>query len=103
MSPLLRQPARRAALISLCLFYVCVAVAVLAAGTARAAEYKMLLCAGNTGSNSFDTATNTTSPQNPGGIFSFENYCGPAPDPAGNNAFLRIAENQSGGSAGNSA
>jgi len=25
-------------------------------------------------------------------IFSFENYCGPAPDPAGNNAFLRIGD-----------
>jgi hypothetical protein len=65
-----------------------------------AAHYKMVLCAANNGSNSFVTATNTTSPQNPGGIFSFENYCGPAPDPAGNQAFLRIVENQSGGNAG---
>ena len=63
----------------------------------------MLLCAGNNGSNGFDTATNTASGTNPGGIFSFENYCGPAPDPAGNSAFLRIAENQSGGNAGNTA
>lgn len=69
-------------------------------GTASAANYQMVLCAANNGSNGFATATNTTSPSNPGGIFSFENYCGPAPFPAGNNAFLRLAENQSGGNAG---
>jgi len=100
MSSRLRQSANRPALIALCLFYACMALAVLATATAHAGDYKMVLCAGNNGSNSFATATNTTSPQNPGGIFSFENYCGPAPDPAGNNAFLRIAENQSGGNAG---
>jgi len=60
----------------------------------------MVLCAANNGSNGFQTATNTTSPQNPGGIFSIENYCGPAPDPAGNSAFIRIVENQPSGSAG---
>ncbi|HEU4905524.1 MAG TPA: fibronectin type III domain-containing protein [Solirubrobacterales bacterium] len=80
---------------------IATAMAVVFAATAHAGgNYPMLLCAGNNGSNSFATATNTTSPQNPGGIFSFENYCGPAPDPAGNNAFLRIAENQGGGNAG---
>jgi hypothetical protein len=67
---------------------------------ASAANYQMVLCAANNGSNGFATATNTTSPQNPGGIFSFENYCGPAPFPAGNSAFLRIDENQAGGNAG---
>ncbi len=77
-----------------------IGVATIASGTAHAANYKMLLCAGNNGSNSFDTATNTASSQNPGGIFSTENHCGPAPDPAGDAAFLRIAENQSGGNAG---
>jgi len=77
-----------------------VVLLILPGSAAHAADYKMLLCAGNNGSNSFNTATNTTSSQNPGGIFRFENYCGPAPDPAGNNAFLRIAENQSGGNAG---
>ncbi|HEY5053446.1 MAG TPA: hypothetical protein VII45_08565 [Solirubrobacterales bacterium] len=70
---------------------------------AQAAQYKMVLCAGNNGSNGYGYATNTTSPQNPGGIFNVENYCGPAPDPAGNNAFLRIAENQPSGNAGNGA
>ena len=80
-----------------------VVLAVVGAATAHAADYKMLLCAGNNGSNGYDTATNTVSGANPGGIFSFENYCGPAPDPAGDNAFLRIAENQSGGNAGETA
>jgi hypothetical protein len=61
-----------------------VAVAAIAAGTAHAANYKMLLCAANNGSNGYQTATNTISANNPGGIFNFENYCGPAPDPAGN-------------------
>lgn len=54
-----------------------VGVAAIGAGTAHAAHYRMLLCAGNNGSNSFQTATNTASPQNPGSIFSFENRCGP--------------------------
>jgi hypothetical protein len=94
------RPAQRPVTVALCLMLACVGVAVIAVATADAAQYKMLLCAGNNGSNNYVTATNTTSPQNPGGIFSFENYCGPAPDPAGDRAFLRIAENQSGGNAG---
>jgi len=79
---------------------LCVGVGALGAAGAHAGNYKMVLCAANNGSNSFDTATNTRSSQNPNGIFSFENYCGPAPDPAGDNATLRIAENQSSGNAG---
>jgi hypothetical protein len=98
-----RHSFNRPAVLAVCLFYACVALAVLFASTANAGIYKMVLCAGNNGSNSFATATNTASSQNPGGIFSFENYCGPAPFPAGNNAHLRIVENQAGGSAGNSA
>jgi len=94
-------PARRPVAIAQCLMLACVGVAVIAAATAQASgNYPILLCAGNNGSNGYSTATNTASGNNPGGIFSFENYCGPAPDPAGNNAFLRIAENQSGGNAG---
>ena len=93
-------PGRNPVAISLCLVLACVAVAVLCAATARAADYKMLLCAANNGGGSFATATNTTSPQNPGGIFGLENYCRPAPDPAGNAALLRIYENQPGGNAG---
>jgi hypothetical protein len=75
-------------------------VLLVGAGSARASYYQMVLCAANNGSNGFATATNTTSPQNLGGIFSFENYCGPAPFPAGNNAFLRLDENQPSGNAG---
>ena len=100
MSPRPSLPGNRQVTIALCLMLVATAMAVAFAATAHAANYKMVLCAANNGSNSFATATNTASAQNPGGIFSFENYCGPAPDPAGNNAFLRIAENQSGGNAG---
>ena len=100
MSSRLRTAAMRPATIGCCLMLVCAGVACLCAGTAKASYYKMVLCAGNNGSNGFATATNTTSASNPGGIFSFENYCGPAPYPAGNNAFLRIVENQGSGNAG---
>ncbi len=103
MSPLLRQPARRAALIALCLFYSCVAVAVLGAASAHASVYKMVLCAGNNGSNGYGTTTNTVSSQHPAGIFDFNNYCGPAPDPAGESAFIRISEHEPNGSAGQGA
>ena len=103
MSSRLNQPLGRRTAVSLCLFITCFAVLAFATSSAHAADYKMLLCAGNNGSNSYQTATNTTSPQNPGGIFSFENYCGPAGDPAGNSALLRIDENQGGGNAGDTA
>ncbi|HEX7244019.1 MAG TPA: hypothetical protein VF245_00460 [Solirubrobacterales bacterium] len=79
------------------------ATAVLCAATAKAAAYKMLLCAANNGSNSFQTATNTAYSKYPSGIFSFENYCGPAPDPAGNNAFLRIRDVAADGTAAEAA
>jgi hypothetical protein len=69
------------------------------AGNAHSAMYKMLLCAGNNGSNSFGTSTNTAHSGNPGGIFDFTNNCGPAPDPAGDSAFLRIREHEDGGNA----
>ncbi len=93
----------RPVLVAHCLMLLAVAIAVLGAATAHAADYKLLLCAGNNGSNSFQTATNTADPQHPSGIFNFENYCGPAPDPAGSSAFLQIAENQPSGNAGEGA
>ena len=96
-------PARNPVPIALCMMAVAFVVAMVCVATAHAANYKMLLCAGNNGSNGYDTATNTASGANPGGIFHFVNYCGPAPDPAGDNAWLRIEENQSGGSAGETA
>ena len=103
MSPRMSGPAKRPAIVAFCALLAVVVLACLAATTAHAAQYKMLLCAGNNGSNGFGTSTNTISPNNPGGIFSFENYCGPAPDPAGNAAHLRIVENQAGGNAGHGA
>lgn len=96
-------PCTRAATVALCGLLLAVGIAVLATAEAHAAQYKMVLCAANNGSNGYDLATNTKSAQNPNGIFAVENYCGPAPDPAGNSAFLRIYENQDAGSAGEGA
>jgi hypothetical protein len=77
------------AVVIVCLVASAVALG-LNAGSARAGYYNMVLCAANNGSNSFATATNQ------GGQFSIENYCGPAPFPAGNSAFIRIYENTTG-------
>ncbi len=82
---------------------LCVAAAVATfalPASAHAAQFKAVLCAAGTGANSFGIATNTASPQNPGGIFNFNNNCFSTSDPAGDNAFLRISENQAGGNAG---
>ena len=103
MSSRSRMPSDRAAQIIVCSLLVILGLACLVAGPAKASYYRMVLCAGNNGSNGFQTQTNTKSSQNPDGIFSFENYCGPAPFPAGSNAFLRIDENQASGSAGEGA
>lgn len=71
---------------------------------ASAAYYKMVMCAGNNGVSSYSTATNTISGSNPSGIFEFHNSCGgQGGDPPGENAFLRINENQSAGNAGQGA
>jgi hypothetical protein len=78
-------------------------ITLVAAAPARAGDYKMLLCAGNVGAGEYTTETNTTSTASPAGIFGFENRCGPAGDPAGNAAYLRIAENQEAGAAGSGA
>jgi hypothetical protein len=74
-----------------------------AAHAAPAGQFKMLLCANNVDASSYATYTNTASPQNPYGIFTFENRCGWSSDPAGDSAFFRIAENQGGGNAGQGA
>lgn len=103
MSPRTNSPAKRPVPVALCLMALTFVVALVCAATADAAEYRMVLCAANNGSNSFTTTTNTTSAQNPGGIFNFENYCGPAPFPAGDQALLRIQENQPSGNAGQGA
>ena len=86
-------PAPRPVAIALCLMLACVAVAVLAAATAHASEYKMVACAANNGAPPYSLATNS-------GIFVFENHCdGARRSPAGNDAFMRIAENQPSGHA----
>lgn len=74
-----------------------------AAEEAHAANYQMVLCAANNGSNGVSIATNTASASHPGGIFDVGNYCGAAPFPAGNSAFIRIVENQLNGNAGDTA
>lgn len=103
MSSRSNQPVSRPVRIALCLIALTFAIAIISAATAHAGYYKMVLCAAGNGSNSYDTATNTRSAQNPNGIFDFNNFCGPAPDPAGDSAFLRINENQPSGNAGDTA
>ena len=90
-------PVSRQVTVALCLMALTMIVAAVCAATANAAVYKMVLCAANNGSNSFDTQTNSP------GLFNVENYCGPAGDPAGDAAFLRIYEKQGGGGAANTA
>ncbi len=97
------RPAKRPVLVASCLMALAFAIAIVAAADAQAAYYKLVLCAANNGSNGYQVRTNTASAQNPSGIFSVENYCGPAGDPAGDSAFLRIYENQPSGSAGDTA
>ena len=84
-------PANRPVLVALCLMALTFVVALICTATAHAAEYKSVLCAADNGSNSYGTSTNSPN-------FTIENYCGPAPDPAGGAAFLRIAETQPSGS-----
>jgi len=86
-----------------CLLAIVVAFVLFAALTPRAhaSEYKMVACAASNGTAPYTTATNTTSPQNPGGIFEFDNWCGGAGgDPPGESAYMRIVENQPSGNAG---
>lgn len=101
-----RRPAQmpmRAGTWLLTLALLLTAAAVLAP-RAHAAEYKMVMCSSNNGVPPYGTATNTISGANPGGIFEFHNWCGGAGgDPPGENAFLRINENQASGNAGNGA
>lgn len=95
------QPVNRPVRNSLCLFAATVIVALIAAATAHASEYKMVNCAANSGAPPYTIATNTTSPQNPAGIFTFENDCvGQGGDPPGESSFLRISDNQPSGNAG---
>lgn len=94
-------PANRPATVVLCALLLCAAIAVLAAATAHAGQFKMVACAGTSGAPPYSTATNTTSAQHPYGIFDFNNWCGGAGgDPPGDSAMLRIAEHEASGNAG---
>lgn len=104
MSPRSRQSANRPAIVVLCALLLSAAIAVLAAANANAGQFKMVACASTSGAPPYTTATNTVSPQNPGGIFDFANWCGGAGgDPPGAAAFMRIAEHEAGGNAGHGA
>lgn len=71
------------------------------ASDAQGAYYKMVTCAGLTGAAPYWVQTNTATPQNPAGIFEFQNGCaGAGGDPPGSAAFMRIVENQAAGNAG---
>ena len=76
-------------------------IAALAAGTAHAAQFKMVACAADSGALPYTTATNTASAQHPSGIFDVNNWCGGAGgDPPGDAAFMRISEHEPSGNAG---
>lgn len=104
MSSRSRRPVNRPVTTSVCLMLACVAVAVIAAAEAKAGYYKMVACAGNNGAPPYATGTNTTSAQNPHGIFGFGNFCsGHGGDPPGEQSLLRIVEDQAAGHAGHGA
>lgn len=104
----MKKPASRstqgpAAVVLFALSLAC-AIAVLAAATAHAAQYKMVACAANSGAPPYTTATNTASAQHPSGIFDVNNWCGGAGgDPPGDAAFMRISEHEASGNAGQGA
>ncbi len=93
MSPRSSHPVNRRVLTSLCLLALTLVVAVLAAATAHAAEYKMVNCAAISGAPPYSLEANT-------GIFTFENDCvDQGGDPPGDKSFLRISEHEPGGNA----
>lgn len=104
MPPRSRHLALRPTAIVLGALLVCAAIAVAAAATAKAGEFKMVACASTSGAPPYTTETNTISAQHPSGIFDFGNYCGGAGgDPPGDAAFMRISEHEPSGPAGQGA
>jgi hypothetical protein len=94
MSSRSRGPAERPVTVALCLFALAFAVAILAAATAHAADYKTLYCGAADGSGNPVLAARP-------GFFDFTDDCGTAyGDPAGTGGFLRLEENTA-GTAGN--
>jgi hypothetical protein len=89
-----RGSALRPVTVALCLFALAFAVAIIAAATAHAANYKTLYCGAADGSG------NPVLGARPG-FFDFTDDCGTAyGDPAGTGGFLRLEENTT-GTAGN--
>jgi hypothetical protein len=104
MSRRSRYLALRPTAIVLGALLVCAAIAIAAAATAKAGEFKMVACASTSGAPPYTTETNTISAQHPSGIFDFGNYCGGAGgDPPGDAAFMRISEHEPSGNAGEGA
>jgi len=99
-----QKPSDRAAQIALCLLLVGAGLACLFTGAGEASYYKTVMCAAHNGLGSPDPsiATNTISPQNPGGIFVYQNQCSGNPPgyPAGNDSLIRLFENEGSGIAG---
>ena len=84
------HPVNRPVLISVSLFAVAFAVAIVFAATAHAAYYRTMYCAAADGSG------NPVLGARPG-FFNFPDLCGTAyGDPAGNGGFLRLEENTTG-------
>jgi hypothetical protein len=104
MSSQSRQRANRSATVALCALLLCAAIAVVAAATAHAAQFKMVACAVSSGAPPYRTETNTVNAQHPNGIFDFANWCGGAGgDPPGDAAYMRISEREAAGNAGEGA
>jgi hypothetical protein len=88
-------PANRPVAVALCLMAAAFATAIFAAATAHAnPHYKVIVCAAANGADSPAIATNEP------GQFSFEDHCGASSNPAGEAAYLRIADTGSDGYAG---
>src|SRR3954447_19255487 len=98
------RPGQRPAIVVFVALLLIAGIAALAAGTARAAQYKMVACAASSGAPPYTIATNTISAQHPNGIFDFNNWCGgQGGDPPGDAAFIRIQEHEAAGNAGQGA
>lgn len=89
------QNGRRVSAVVLVALLALVAIGAIAAGTSRAAYYKMVACAANNGAPPYTIDTNTKSPETPRGIFDIWNRCkGQGGDPPGDDAYLRIGEDR---------
>jgi hypothetical protein len=93
-------PVRRPVPIVCCLIALAAALLLLFAQYAQASYYKMVICGAGMNTLGATAATNTGSAENPDGIFTFQTSCDALGYPADDRSFMRVAENQEGGSAG---